>query len=147
MKKKETLKERIYKIFYVITKERNTDKQTAYFLILTMFIQMFDLLISPIMNLPFKGLLYTEISNFFDVVRIYPATVNSGTIRIYYGFLIGYLVVIFLYLVAAVMVDYSLRKHKYEVVWPTRILSRLSTVFFWVLVIPVTDFFISLYEC
>ena len=76
VKKKESLKVRLFKIYYSITKDRNTDKGFAFFLILVLFIQIYDLMLSKVMKLPFKGLLYDEISDIFDIIRIYPAVIR-----------------------------------------------------------------------
>lgn len=42
-------KMRLFKIFFFISKDRNTSKATAVTLMAIMFTQIFDLLISPIM--------------------------------------------------------------------------------------------------
>ena len=75
LKKKDTIKVRLFKVYYQLLKERNTDKFLASFLILVMFIQIYDLIISPIMNLPFTGALYSTVASIFDVIRIYPAII------------------------------------------------------------------------
>lgn len=69
------LKMRLFRVYYWVGKERNTSMSTAIALITIMFIQLFDLLISPIMKLPFKGAFYNEISELFDVIRLYPLVI------------------------------------------------------------------------
>ena len=49
MRRKESAKVRLFKIYYTLTKERNTDTFTAFFLMLAMFIQIYDLIISEVM--------------------------------------------------------------------------------------------------
>lgn len=66
---------RLFRIYYWVGKERNTSMSAAIALMTIMFIQIFDLLISPIMQLPFKGAFYLEISELFDVIRIYPLVI------------------------------------------------------------------------
>lgn len=103
----------MFKIFYLVTKERNTDKLVANFLILIMFIQIFDLMISPIMKIPFRGAFYDEVSALFDVIRIYPAIVNSGSSHAYWFFMLKPLTFLVMFVVNLFLVDFSIRNPKF----------------------------------
>jgi len=87
-----------------------------------MFIQIYDLIISPIMGIPFSGALYYEVSNVFDVIRIYPAVIRSGSIQAYWIFMDVMLIYTVTYILLLIWVDYILRNPKYFIKAPLRIL-------------------------
>jgi hypothetical protein len=57
------------------------------------------------MKLPFKGSLYSYVSEIFDVVRIYPAVIKNGGETTYWFFMILPLVLIFIYLILILLLD------------------------------------------
>lgn len=103
---------RLFRVFYWITKERNTSFVLAITLIMTLFIQIFDLLISPLMKLPFKGSLYEEISQIFDVVRIYPLVTRHGGREVYWIFMFGIFALCLIYLIMLGIIDSSLKANR-----------------------------------
>lgn len=112
----------MFKVFVHLTKERNTDKLQASILIILMFLQIYDLLISPLMTLPFRGALYKEVSNVLDVIRIYPAVIRSGNIAAYWFFMIILCILTFLYYPLILWVDYSISHPKFFMVWVIQVL-------------------------
>jgi hypothetical protein len=129
-------------------KERSVGAFPAFIMILILFMQIYDLILSPIMKLPFKGALYVEISTVFDTIRIYPLVVRMGNTYAYWFFMIKLLVLIVLYFFALLLLDYKIRKKSTTSTFAVKtFLQNLSMAFQWVLVIPITDFFISIYEC
>lgn len=139
---------RLFKIFYWISKDRNTSLTTSITLISVMFIQIFDLIISPIMKLPFKGALYVEVSEIFDVVRLFPLVVKYGGKDVYWFFMFFLLALSILYIVLLWLIDYTLRMNKgksIQLIATLRILQTLSSLFYWVFLIPTVDFFISIF--
>jgi hypothetical protein len=102
------------------------------------------------MKLPFKGAIYKEVGALFDVVRIYPAVIRNGGETTYWFFMAFPFVLVLIYVVLVLILDSSLTKTKgkYVRLYSTlRILQLLNTLFFWVLLIPTFDFFISIFEC
>ena len=120
--------------------------QACLFIVL-MFAQICDLMISPIMKLPYRGTLYYSVSLIFDSIRIYPAVITILEDRIYWLFMFGFLVVIAVYLLMMILADHLIRNNSTHVDAPCKFLRTASSIFFWLLVIPVTDFFISIFEC
>ena len=144
------LKTRLFRIFYWVQKERNTTKTEATTLIGILFAQIYALLISPVMKLPFKGALYAEIGAIFDVVRIYPAAIRNGGEVTYWFFMCFPMALIAIYVFLILILDSSLTKTKgkYTRLYTTlRLLQLFHMLFFWVLLIPTIDFFISIFEC
>ena len=103
---------RLFRIYYWIGTERNTSMSTAIALITIMFIQIFDLLISPIMKLPFKGAFYNEIYEIFDVIRLYPLVIQFGGPNVYWFFMFAPLAGSLLYLFLLGLIDASIRANR-----------------------------------
>jgi hypothetical protein len=119
-------------------------------LIVCLFAQIYDLLISPVMKLPFKGSLYSDISAIFDVIRIYPMVIKSNSRETYWFFMYFPLAIVFIHMVLGFLLDQSLQKTKGrypKLFLSIKLLQILSTLMFWVLLIPAVDFFISIFEC
>ena len=55
-------------------------------LVVLMFFQIFDLLLSKEMDFPFKGDVYEPVATFLDLVRIYPFVINKGSESLYWFF-------------------------------------------------------------
>jgi hypothetical protein len=64
---------------------------------LIMFVQIYDITISKIMNLPFSGELYSELSSVFDVIRVYPVIMLYGDPGLYWDCMFILLVVTLIY--------------------------------------------------
>jgi hypothetical protein len=103
------LKMRLFRVYYRVSKDRNTSFSGAIALICVMFAQIYDLIISPIMQLPFKGALYAEISEIFDVVRLFPIVVKYGGKDVYWFFMFFPLALCVLYVILIALIDASLR--------------------------------------
>jgi len=102
------------------------------------------------MKLPFKGSLYVYVAAVFDVIRIYPAAIRNGGEVTYWFFMCCPLVLIFLYLTLVLLIDAALNLTKgksLRLYLSIRIIQLLHCLFFWVLLIPTFDFFISIFEC
>lgn len=87
-----------------------------------MFIQIFDIIVSPIMNLPFKGALYDELANVFDIISGYPIVIRSGIVGMYWFFMNALIVQIALYFILLVLLDFTLRNPKYFMPWVVKVL-------------------------
>ncbi len=102
------------------------------------------------MKLPFKGSLYVYVAAVFDVIRIYPAAIRNGGEVTYWFFMCCPLVLIFIYLTLVLLIDAALNLTKgksLRLYLSIRIIQLLHCLFFWVLLIPTFDFFISIFEC
>ena len=71
----DSLKPRLFRLFYAVSREHNTDERLAIILIVVCFIQIYDILLSPLMMLPFSGYFYNMGSRAFDSFRIFPFVV------------------------------------------------------------------------
>jgi len=144
------LRIRLFRVFYWVQKDSNTSFAFAITLILLLFAQIFALLISPVMKLPFKGSLYTYVGAVFDVIRIYPAVIRNGGEITYWFFMCSPLVLILIYLTLVLLIDAALNLTKgksLRLYLSIRIIQQFHCLFFWVLLIPNFDFFISIFEC
>jgi hypothetical protein len=102
------------------------------------------------MKLPFRGVLYDEISAIFDVVRGYPTAIRYGGPNTYWFFIFTPLALSIIYASLVFLVDASLRATRgrhVPLIFTIKFLQFLSTLFFWVLFVPSIDFFISIFEC
>jgi hypothetical protein len=102
------------------------------------------------MKLPFKGSLYSYVGAVFDVIRIYPAVIRNGGEITYWFFMCFPLALIFLYLFLVLLIDAALNLTKgksLRLYLSIRIVQLFHCLFFWVLLIPTFDFFISIFEC
>ena len=102
------------------------------------------------MKLPFKGSLYSDISAIFDVIRIYPMVIKSKSRETYWFFMYFPLAIVFTHMILGFLLDQSLQKTKgryAKLFLSIKLLQILSTLMFWVLLIPAVDFFISIFEC
>jgi hypothetical protein len=117
------------------------------FLMLIMFVQIYDITISKLMNLPFSGELYSELSSVFDTIRIYPVIMESGDKGLYWDCMFILLAVTLIYSGLIFFQDYILTKSTFKIQWPSKLQKFLEICIFWLLTIPTTDFFISIFEC
>jgi hypothetical protein len=143
-------KMRLFRVFYWVSKDRNTSMGTAITMIMIMFIQIFDLIISPIMQLPFRGAFYNEVSEIFDIIRLYPIIVQFGGRNVYWFFMFFPLAVTLIYVFLLSLIDASLRANRgksVQLLATLRILQTMSALMYWVFLIPTVDFFISIYQC
>ena len=106
------LQSRLFRVYYWITRERNTGITQALILIVIQFAQVFDLLISPTMKLPFKGSLYEDVSNFFDIIRIYPSVIRHAGHHTYWFFMFTMLVLTVGYFIMLLLIDGSIKMSK-----------------------------------
>lgn len=138
---------RLFKVYIHLTKDRNTYKLTAALLITLMFVQIYDLVLSPLMGVPFSGALYQPVADACDAVRVYPAVVRSGSVQAYWVAINAMFVSAAGYVLLLAWADYCLRNPGYFSAAPFRVLRHHSVVLYWLLVIPSTDFFISIFQC
>lgn len=102
------------------------------------------------MKLPFKGSLYKDVAAIFDVIRIYPAVISNGGASTYWFFLYLPLILVFVYTFLTLLLDHALQKSKgkYIKLYLTiKLMHILSIALCWILLIPGTDFSISIFEC
>jgi hypothetical protein len=103
-------------------KERNIDLIYAAVLMAINFIQFYGLLYNTKINFPFRDDLYDTISSLCDLIRIYPLLEGGGPGKgfpLYYWILsFGLIVVLLLYLLLLVFVDYSIKIEKFYFMLP-----------------------------
>ncbi len=98
-------KTRIFRVYYWMSRDRNTSQTIGFLLIIGLFAQIYDLLISPIMKLPFKGSLYKDFSAIFDVVRIYSVVISLNSPSTYWIFMYLPLAITTIYIMLLLLLD------------------------------------------
>jgi hypothetical protein len=108
---------------------------------------MYGLLYYSKIGFPFKDDIYTSIYSLCDLVRIYPLIENSGT-TIYYliaAYLFIFIMVV--YILTLIYIDYSIKINKFYFIFPLQMMRYLSSLIYWVLMLPIIEVFISIYSC
>ena len=73
---------------------------------------------------------------------------DGGTYPGYYWPLAYSLIIILvIYLVLLVYIDYSIKIEKFYFMLPTKLLRYASSLFFWVGVMPITEVFVDIFLC
>eukprot|EP01022_Parablepharisma_sp_SALTPOND_P014020 TRINITY_DN1886_c0_g1_i1.p1 TRINITY_DN1886_c0_g1~~TRINITY_DN1886_c0_g1_i1.p1 ORF type:complete len:1985 (-),score=180.40 TRINITY_DN1886_c0_g1_i1:1112-7066(-) len=144
---REKLKRNILEVYFEMMKERNLSVTFAIIMILLMTLQLIGYIYYEKAGFPFKDDLYHTISSLADIVRIYPAIESSHNSGAYWGFQYLFLGLIVLYIFQAIYVDYSINIGKFFFDFPLKALRNMNSIFFWVLVSPIVETFVSIFSC
>jgi hypothetical protein len=132
-------------------KERNIDLIFATVLMAIYFIQIYGLLYNEKINFPFKDDLYHTICSLCDLIRIYPLLEGNGSggFPLYYWILgFGLIVILAIYLLLLLYVDYSIKIEKFYFILPVKLLLRYcSSLVFWVFMMPIVEIFVGIFSC
>lgn len=73
---------------------------------------------------------------------------ESAADPVYY-WIVAYclIIVLFMYIVQLVYIDYSIKIEKFYFIFPIKIMRYLSSFIFWVLMMPIIEIFISIFSC
>ncbi len=85
-------------------------------------------------------------ATFFDLTRIYPF-IKRNAPELYWFFQYIFVIITLTYIAILGFIDYSVRIRKFYFLFPVQLLRRLSLVFYYLLLVPIVDFVVSLYEC
>jgi len=148
---KQAFRRRLFQIYFELMKERNIDLIYAAVLMLIHFIQIYGLLYNEKINFPFKDDLYNTISSVCDLVRIYPLVegnkIGEGFPVYYWALSFGLIVILVIYMLLLVYVDYSIKIEKFYFMLPVKLLRYCSSLFFWVFMMPIVETFVSIFSC
>jgi hypothetical protein len=132
-------------------KERNIDLIFASVLMAINFIQIYGLLYNQKIGFPFRDDLYNTISSLCDLIRIYPLLEGGGEgdgFPLYYWIIaFGLIVVLILYMLLLVYVDYSIKIDKFYFMLPVKLLRYCSSLVFWVFMMPIIEIFVAIFSC
>ena len=145
---KSRLKSEIFRIYMEIQRERNFPYSLGSILISITFLQLFGYIYNSKSNYPFQNdFLSDGLSNFLELIRIYPKLEESKNQSYYLAF--GYVIisVIFLYIFALVYIYFSLRVRKFYFIFPVKYVKLMSWMFYWVLLNPIIETLVSILYC
>lgn len=132
-------------------KERNIDLIFASVLMAINFVQFYGLLYNQKINFPFRDDLYNTITSLCDLIRIYPLLEGNGPgdgFPLYYWIIaFGLIVILILYFLLLLYVDYSIKIEKFYFMLPVKLLRYCSSLIFWVFMMPIIEVFISIFQC
>jgi hypothetical protein len=144
---KTAFRRRIFQIYNEMMAERNTDMTTAIVLLAVNFIQIYGLIYDTRVGFPFKDDLYHYIASICDVVRIYPL-LESYSAGAYYGVAFAFLAILLIYGLVLYLADYFFTTESTKLLTvPVQLLSFLSTLLFWVFMMPIFETYIAIFDC
>eukprot|EP00826_Nyctotherus_ovalis_P010549 TRINITY_DN12774_c0_g2_i4.p1 TRINITY_DN12774_c0_g2~~TRINITY_DN12774_c0_g2_i4.p1 ORF type:complete len:298 (+),score=57.38 TRINITY_DN12774_c0_g2_i4:57-950(+) len=138
---------RVYNLYYELMRDRSVSTSFAAGLILTMFIQMIGFVYDKRADYPFDDEWYSSISSVTAAFRIYPAIEAAGNSTLYWITQYSFFVLLSIYIVLSLYVDYHLSKGKRFLKVPVGVLQVLSSVLYWILFLPIVENFVSVYLC
>jgi hypothetical protein len=149
---KNAFRRRLFQIYFELMKERNIDLIFASVLMAVNFVQIYGLLYNTKTGFPFQDDLYNTICSLCDLIRIYPLLEGDGSdgggYPLYYWILaFGLIVVLILYLLLLVYVDYSIKIDKFYFMLPVKLLRYCSSLVFWVFLMPIIEVFVEIFSC
>lgn len=148
---KQAFRRRLFQIYFELMKERNIDLIFASVLMAIHFIQIYGLLYNQKIGFPFRDDLYDTISGLCDLIRIYPLLEGGGEgdgFPMFYWILsFGLIVILVLYLLLLLYVDYSIKIEKFYFMLPVKLLRYCSSLLFWVFMMPIVEIFVSIFSC
>lgn len=128
-------------------KERNIDFVFASILIVIHFVQIYGLLYNTKIELPFKDDIYHSICSVCDIIRIYPILEDTESSIYYYISAFGLIIILVLYIVQLIYIDYSIKIDKFYFVLPIKVLGYKSIFIYWIFMMPIIDIFIGIFSC
>ena len=144
---KTAFRRRIFQIYNEMMAERNTDMTTATVLLAVNFIQIYGLIYDTRVSFPFRDDLFHYIASICDVVRIYPL-LESYSAGAYYGVAFAFLAILLIYGLVLYLADYFFTNESTKLLTvPVQLLSFLSTILFWVFMMPIFETYIAIFDC
>jgi len=113
-------------------RERNIDTIFASIMMAISFIQIYGLLYHEKIEFPFRDDLHTTITNICSLIRIYPLLQFGGDGVYYWMASYIYIVVLVLYVLQIIYVDYSIKMEKFYFNFPIKILRYANSLIFWI---------------
>jgi len=144
---KQLMKRKVFQIYFELMKERNIDSIFASVVMMINFIQIYGLLYNSKVNFPFKDDLYTTIRGLCDLLRVYPLLENEGQTNYYWILAYGFMLLLVAYILQLIYIDYSIKIDKFYFTLPIKLLRYSSSFIFWVLIQPIVEIFISIFQC
>lgn len=132
-------------------KERNIDFIFASIMIAINFIQIYGLLYNQRINFPFRDDLYANICELCDLIRVYPIFQpidgSTGNAIYYWVLAFALILILVLYFFMLLFIDYSIKIDKFYFIFPIKLLSYLSSFFYWIFMMPTIEIFVSIFSC
>jgi PAS domain S-box-containing protein len=144
---KEKLKRKTFQIYLELMKERNISYPYAWILMGVMFLQLFGFIYYKETEFPFEDDLYITISDFLDLLRIYPAIETSKSSNNYFTFMFAMVAVLIFYVLQMLYIDYSIKIHKFYFNFPIKLQRAFNCTFYWLLLTPIVESFVSIFSC
>ena len=120
---------------------------TAIVLLAVNFIQIYGLIYDTRVGFPFKDDLFQYIASICDVIRLYPL-LESYSAPAYYGVAFAFLALLLIYISLLFVTDYLITTESTKLLTvPVQLLSFLSTVLFWVFMMPIFETYIAIFDC
>ena len=144
---KMAFRRKLFQIYFELMKERNIDFVFASILQGIHFIQIYGLLYNTKLNLPFQDDIYTSICGVCDIFRIYPILENTGSSIYYYISAFGLIIILVLYILTLVYIDYSIKIDKFYFILPIKVLGYTSIFIYWIFMMPIIEIFAAIFSC
>ena len=139
------IKNELLLIYQEIMGNRDTRFGQGSILMIVMFIQLWGYIFDQKSNYPFlEDDFYTNVCYVFKIFRIYPLLENTPG---YLGFAYSIIVLIILYFLSLFYISHALKVHKMFLSFPLKFLKLINPIFYWILLSPSIDIFISIYDC
>ncbi len=141
------LKRHVLEVYFELMRERSLSLTFGVIMVLIMTLQMIGYVYYRKTDFPFHDDLYSSIASGADIIRVYPAIESAGNVSAYWTFQYVFLALIVIYILQGLYVGYSLHIGKFFFDFPVKLLRNMSSVFFWVLLDPFVETFVSIFSC
>ena len=144
---RDALKRRLCQIYFELMKERQMRLPFAVILMVIMSLQFIGYMFYRKTNFPFEDGMHDTISEILDVIRIYPAIESAKSTELYVTTIIIMVLYVLLYIVNLIFIDYSIGIGKFYFRFPIVILGNMSSLLIWILIGPITETMVSVFDC
>ena len=138
---------KIYSIYFELLKERTMSIEFAVVMIVITALQLIGYLHYKALEVSFNEDLFKKISSVISIFRIYPLLENTDNSTIYWALNFISFILVILYILQLIYVYYTIKAGTYFVFFSLIFLRNLSTLFFWILLSPIVELFVSSFRC
>lgn len=72
---------------------------------------------------------------------------NSQEVEYYYAVAYVFIFIMVAYIMILFYIDYSIKIEKFYFVFPLKLTCYMSSIIFWILLIPIVEVFVSIFSC
>ena len=144
---KDKVRHRLFQVYFELMKERYVPLTFASIIVVIMALQLIGYIYYRKTDFPFDDDIFSNIAGFLDIVRVFPAIESTKSTALYLAAIFIMHAFLAVYIFQLVFIDYSIGIGKFYFNFPVKLLGNMSSLLIWVLVSPITETMISIFDC